>query len=143
MVVAKFLCHAAVMLLKPGKKIHIEKNTVQTGTNIFKNSYAPDATSRSYVTTNNIFNTIMLKMANNKTPNTDRITSFWIKKAKVSTPIFPIPSAKNGKRRNRDTRLAYHINNKCSAKKCCYPSRKTLSPDSMSKYQLQIIHWYT
>ena len=47
---------------------------------ILKHSYATDVTNKNYEITNDIFNTIMLKMANNKAPGTDRITSFWIKR---------------------------------------------------------------
>ena len=75
-------------------------------------------------------------MANNKAPGTDRITTFWIKKANVGTSLPSIPSTKNGKWRNRGTRVACHINDKYSAKKCRQPSHKTLLPDSMSKYHL-------
>ena len=45
-----------------------------------KDSYASNVTSKNYVITNDIFNTVMSKMANNKAPGTDRITAFWIKK---------------------------------------------------------------
>ena len=45
-----------------------------------KDSYASNVTNKNYVITNDIFNAVMLKMANNKAPGTDRITSFWIKK---------------------------------------------------------------
>ena len=46
-----------------------------------KDSYASNVTSKNYVITNDIFNTVMSKMANNKAPGTDRITAFWIKKS--------------------------------------------------------------
>ena len=45
-----------------------------------KDSYASNVTSKNYVLTSDIFNTIMSKIANNKTPGTDWITAFWIKK---------------------------------------------------------------
>ena len=45
-----------------------------------KDSYVSNVTSRNYVITNDIFNTVMSKMANNKAPGTDSITAFWIKK---------------------------------------------------------------
>ena len=78
-----------------------------------------NVTSKNYVITNDIFNTVISKMANNKAACTDRITAFWIKKLTSVHPyLLSLLPTKNGKWRNGGTRVACHINDKYSAKKC-------------------------